>query len=310
MTIARRDELDADLLISNTHHPTPSAHLVGVAAAISCVLIWGVTFVPSKVALGEMGPFTLAVLRFAVALAVLIPIALRSPVPVEVRSLPWRDLTVLGLTGVAFYFGFQNLGLARTTATEAGLISGSVPAVTAALSAVVLRERMGGLRLLGIGGSIAGVAVMVLAGSSLGGGSMEGNLLMLVCPVAWAVYTLLNKRIGGSLPEIVILVCTMAIGTLFLLPGAVVELAVSGFGPVSAGGWLSVVFLGLGGSAAAFFCWNAALRRLDASEAATYINLTPLVSVVAAGLFLGEHLAPPQILGGAMVILGVYLAGR
>ena len=295
----------------NSRHSTPGSRLVGTAAALGAVIIWGLTFVPSKVALSEMGPFTLAVLRFGVALVILLPLVtpwrLR---PLDLARLPWRTLMALGLTGVAIYFGFQNLGLARTSATEAGLISGSVPAVTAALSAIMLRERLRVSRIAGIGGSMAGVAVMLVGSSPNGGGSLSGDLLMLVSAAAWAVYTLLNKKTTGTVPDGLMLVSTIAFGALFLAPAALFEVATAGFGPVSSTGWLSVIFLGAGGSAAAFFCWNAALSRLDASEASTYINLVPLVSVISAALVLGERPTLSQLLGGALVIAGVYMAGR
>ena len=134
--------------------------------------------------------------------------------------------------------------------------------------------------------------------------------MVLGAAAAWAVYTLINKEIGPRLPETVLLFCTMAFGTLFLLPPAVLEIAATGFGPVSLSGLLSVLFLGLLGSGAAFFCWNAALRRLDATEASVYINLVPVVTVLSAAAFLAERPVPVQLLGGALVILGVYLAGR
>lgn len=293
------------------HLLSPASHrLVGIAAAAGAVLIWGLTFVPTKVALAEVPPFTLAVLRFLIALAILVPLDARFGAARRYRNLPRATLMAMGFTGVALYFGFQNLGMARTSATDAGLISGSVPAVTAALSAAVLRERLGALRSAGIAASMAGVAVMVLGSSTAGGGSLEGDLILLGGPLSWAVYTLLSKRIGGSVPNVTLLVTTMAFGTLLLLPAAFVELATAGFGPLSAEGWLSILFLGIAGSAASFFCWNAALRHLDASEAAVYINLVPLVAVLSAVLMLGEQLTIPQLLGGALVLLGVYLAGR
>jgi drug/metabolite transporter (DMT)-like permease len=285
--------------------------LAGILAALGAVFIWGLTFVPTKIAIAEMGPFTLAALRFCLALAVLLPVASRSGLtPAQLRRLPWLTLAALGLTGVTLYFGLQNLGLARTSATEAGLISGCVPAVTAAMSAVVLRERLPVTRIIGIIGSVAGVAVMVLASSPASGGSLEGDLLMLAGALAWAAYTLLNKGSGGKLPESVLLASTMAFGLLFLTPPAAYELATAAFGPVSAEGWLSLLFLGLAGSAAAFFCWNAALRHLDASEASTYINLVPLVTVLSAALMLGERPTTSQVVGGGLVIAGVYFASK
>ncbi|MCL4369415.1 MAG: DMT family transporter [Chloroflexi bacterium] len=146
-----------------------SNRFTGALFALGAVLIWGLTFVPSKVALAEMGPFTLAVLRFSLALIVILGVALKGhPHPSRWRKLSFGTLALLGFTSVTLYFGLQNLGLARTSASEAGLVSGSVPAITALLSALTLRERISSLRWLGIVLSITGVAAVVLAGQSSG----------------------------------------------------------------------------------------------------------------------------------------------
>lgn len=298
--------------VHSPRHSVRSTRWVGALAALGAVSIWGLTFVPSKIALAEMGPLTLAVLRFTLALAIVAAAVWRlHPGSWQARTVPWGTLALLGFTSVTLYYGFQNLGLERTSATEAGLLSGSVPALTAALSALVLKERISRLRSLGIAASIIGVAAVVLAGGNAeSGGSVEGDLLVMVGMVAWAFYTLLNKGVGGKIPETLLLAYTMGFGTLFLLPATAVEVAIVGFGPVTPAGWLSVLFLGLLGSGASFFCWNTALRHLDASEAATYINLVPVITVVSAASMLGETLIPAQLLGGALVVLGVYLAGR
>ncbi len=288
-----------------------SRRLIGALAALGAALIWGLTFVPSKVAMAEMGPFTLAVLRFSIALLVMVPVASLSWAAAGRYRLPWRTLALLGATGVTLYFGLQNLSLARTSASDAGLIAGSVPAITAALSALVLKERIGRTRLLGILISVAGVAGVALAGTSSGTpGTLAGDLLMVGAALSWAVYTMLIKKSGSRMPEILLLACTTAFGTLFLLPGAAAEVAASGFTPLSPTGWLSLLFLGLFGSGASFFLWNSALRNLDASEAATYINLVPVITVASAATLLGEQPAPAQMAGGALVILGVYLASH
>ena len=235
------------------------------------------------------------------------------PRPALWRKIPLTTLAPLGLTGVTLYFGLQNLGLARTTAAEAGLVSATVPALTALLSTVVLREPLGLWRLAGILASISGVALVVLSpagGAAKTGGSVEGDLMVLGASLAWAVYTLLGRRVAGRAPDTVLLASTMAIGALLLLPAAALEPAPIPLAHASAGAWLSVLFLGLGGSAASFLCWNAALRRMDAAAASIYINLVPVVTLLSSALLLHDSLLPAQLLGGALVLLGVYLAGR
>ena len=289
----------------------PRGRLLGAIAALGAVFIWGFTFVPTKVALVEMGPFSLAALRFCLALAVILPAARLQPATARLRRVSWPELILTGLAGVTLFFGLQNLGLVRTSATEAGLITGSVPALTALLSALLLKEVMSASRLLGIAISIGGVAIVVLGAAATGGdGSLEGDIIVLGAVVAWAFYTLLNKRASGKMPDVVLLAYSMAIGTLFLLPPAAFEVATQGFGPMTVSGFLSLLFLGLAGSGAAFYCWNVALRHLDASEATTYINLVPVVTVLSAAIMLGERPAPIQIAGGSLVLLGVYLSGR
>ena len=299
-------------LISAVRLSARSSRLIGSLAALAAVSIWGLTFAPSKIALSEMGPLTLAAIRFAIALVVVVAIVWRFQLnPKRYRAVSWGTLALLGFTSVTLYYGFQNLGLERTSATEAGLLSASVPAITAALSALALKERISRLRILGIAFSIMGVVAVVLAGSSgEAGGSVEGDLLVMVGMVAWAFYTLFNKGVGGKMPESLLLAYTMGLGTLFLLPGVAIELSTVGFGPLSFAGLFSVLFLGLLGSCASFFFWNLALRHLDASEAATYTNLVPVVTVASASLLLGETLIPSQLLGGALVIFGVYLSGH
>ncbi|MGI5836305.1 MAG: DMT family transporter [Chloroflexota bacterium] len=289
-----------------------SSRLVGSLAALGAVSIWGLTFVPTKIAMMEMGALTLSVLRFALALLIMAALAWRLyPNAHNLRNVSWGTLALLGFTSVTLFFGFQNLGLARTSATEAGMLSASVPALTAVLAALVYKERVGGLRLIGIVASVVGVVVVVLVGSgSESGGSLEGNLLVLAGTVSWAFYTLLNKDIGGKMPEVLLLAYTMLFGIIFLLPGMAVEIVLVGFGPITPVGLLSVLFLGIMASGASFFLWNTALRHLDASEASTYINLVPVINIVAANLMLGETLIPAQLFGGALVIFGVYLASR
>lgn len=289
-----------------------SSRLVGSLAALGAVFIWGLTFVPTKIAMMEMGALTLSVLRFTLALLIMATLAWRlHPNALRTRNVSWGSLALLGFTSVTLFFGFQNLGLARTSATEAGMLSASVPALTAILSVFVLKERVGRLRVLGIVASVVGVVAVVLVGSgSESGGSVEGDLLVLAGASAWAIYTLLNKDIGGKMAETPLLASTMFFGILFLLPGMAFEIAIVGFGPVSPSGLFSVLFLGIMASGVSFFCWNTALRHLDASEASTYINLVPVVNVAAASLILGEALIPAQLLGGVLVIFGVYLASR
>jgi len=271
-----------------------------VLSLLLVMLIWGSTFVVTKSAVEQVPPLTLAVLRFALASAILVPAAqVRGGPAVLPRPLPWGTLALMGLTGVAVFFAGFNVALTLTTATEAALIQGTIPAVSALLAAVWLRERLGPPRAAGAAASVLGVALVVLVGAGTGPAEnrLVGNLVMVATVVAWAVYSLLGRRLRGASGLATTAYSTL-LGTLFLLPAAAFELATRPWPAVSAAGWLAVAYLGAVASALAFWLWNRALAVLDVGQASAFINLVPVIGVASAALVLGEPLTPAHLLGG------------
>lgn len=283
-----------------------------VLAVVLCTTIWGTTYVATKVVLPEIPPFTLAFFRFVIATAIMAPFAWKYWRTGHGRALPWKRLVLMGLTGVALYFMFQNLGLVYTTASAAALIQGAIPAITILLAGVFLKERLGLWRVSGVSLSVAGVVLIVLASEQSGGAPapLLGNLLMLGSSLAWGVYTITGKVVHESFPSLLTTAISTAVGTLFLLPPFLGEIFLQGFGPVSPAVWLNVFYLGAVASGLTFILWNYGLQALDAGETGNYINLVPVVAVASAVLLLGEPVRTPQVLGGLLVLAGVYLTGR
>jgi len=146
-----------------------------ILAMVAVMLIFGFTFIATKVALREVRPFTLALLRFCIASALLLSLLGFARRAIELqKGLPWGRLGLMGLMGVTIFFLLQNLGLVYTTASEASLILGSIPILTVGLSALFLKERLSLSRAIGALVSGVGVALVVLGG---GGGVGRGSLL-------------------------------------------------------------------------------------------------------------------------------------
>src|SRR5687767_11803744 len=153
-----------------------SSRIVAILSLLLVMLLWGTSFVVTKAILDEVPPLLLALLRFAVASALLVPFAhFRGRPAVPPRSLPLGTLCLMALTGVTVFIIFTNLSLVYTTVTDASLIQASIPAVTAVLAFAILREPLTRLRLLSIGASVVGVALIVLAGGH--GGEAPNPLL-------------------------------------------------------------------------------------------------------------------------------------
>lgn len=282
-------------------------------ALVSVMIIFGLTFIAIKVALLDLGPYTLAFGRFIIATLVLSLAEKWRPSGVALKALPLARLSLMGLLGVTLFFSLQNLGLTFTTASSASLILSSIPAITAIISYLVLGEPVSRVRAASIAVSIMGVALIILGGSggSLSlGGRMIGDLLILISAFLWACYTVIGRNLMSRLPYLTVTWISTAFGTLFLLPLSAYEYITSSSMHLSPSTVVALLFLGLVASALAFLLYNFAISRVEAGEATLYVNLSPLVTVCAASLMLHESLTLLQVVGGIVVLSSLYLASR
>lgn len=280
------------------------------------MLIWGSTFVVTKEVIGGLPPFALAFVRVALAAVVLLPLAQmrrrhqETEVGVHVSQssrLPWGAICAMGFIGVAAYYALFNLSLAYTSASQGALVQSCLPAMTALVAVVWLRERASLVRWIGIALSIAGVAIVFSGAPASGAKSaVLGGLLMFATTILWGVYTALAKR-TTQFDSISITTAMLAVGAVMLLPIAAVEIAGHGMPRLSLAGWLGVLYLGVVASGVAFILYNAALKHMDASLAGAYTNLIPIIGVIAGVIVLGEPLSARAILGGGIVFLGVWI---
>src|SRR3712207_5583308 len=192
------------------------------------VVIWGSTYVVTKAGVEAAPPMLFAFLRYCVASLILLAIALlRGGTARLLRPVPWGTLALMGLTGVALYYMGFNLALTYTTASQGALVQSSIPAVTAAVAVIMLRERLSARRMLGIALAIVGVVLIV---ARVGGGETSarapllGNAIMFGTVVVWAVYTSLAKRVSGVDP-VAVTAAISILGTAMLIPAAALEAA-------------------------------------------------------------------------------------
>jgi drug/metabolite transporter (DMT)-like permease len=193
-----------------------------------------------------------------------------------------------------------------------------MPAVVAALSALMLKERLSLRQVGGLLLSVAGVILIVLAGQSGAGAkdSLRGVLLIVGALVSAGFYNVYSRKASSTYTPAETTFAMMASGA--VLFGI---LAVAGrlFGGHAAGAaapgllaratpaaWLAVAYLGLLSSVLAFFFVNLTLSRLKASQSAVFGTLTTLVALAAGVAFRGEAFGPLQAGGALMIILGVW----
>ena len=158
--------------------------------------------------------------------------------------------------------------------------------------------------------SLAGVGLVLAEDGLDWDGGLEGLLgdaLMLVTALCGAAYGVLAQRAFARYNALTVITFAMVLGTLLLLPAALVEDPVGVIQRLDGRTVALLVFMGVFGGALAFFLWTFALTRLTPTQVAVYINLNPLVAAVLGAALLAERLTIIFIVGFGAVLLGVLL---
>jgi len=288
---------------------------IAIASLLLVMAIWGSAFSITKAAIAEVPPMTLALLRFVVALALLLPLALAR----HRRAAPslegaWLTLAGMGVCGVTLFYVGSNLALRYATATQSVIVQSVIPVVTALAAAFALDERLSGKRVVGILLSLAGVAlVMIVAAPSQGASDpLLGGALMLGAVVAWSLYTAEGRDVVGRLGALPVIAWTIIAGTVLYLPLGLGALLVpqwrADIAHASGAAWAGVVYLIVMTSVVSYLIWYWALAYMAAARVAVFTNLQPLATAVMAQAFLGERISLGFYAAAAVVIAGVLLA--
>nr|WP_246260049.1 DMT family transporter [Streptomyces typhae] len=272
-------------------------------ALSTTVLIWASTFIVSDRVLAETGPAQLTFLRFAIGALVLLPFGIAGGL--RMRGLFRSAYVVCGLTGVALYYGLQNVGLLFTSPDSAALLQAALPVLTAMLGLLWLGERLPASRAAGLVLAVLGVLLVVRQGGPRF--DVLGNVIVLGGVAAYAYYTAYVRRFCTCIEPVVLASASSVWGLVFLTPWLGWEIAEKGFRPPSTAGWLAITYLGVMASGLTLLLWTFALRKVQASVAGTFTGGIPAVGYLFAVLT-GSPLVWSQLMGGAMALAGVILS--
>lgn len=274
----------------------------------------GSSVVASKTIAAGLPPFTATALRFALAFPLLWWWMRRSgaSLPRPGRHDAWLLLCQAGLGSVG-YTVLMLLGLRWTSAGDAGVVAGTLPAVTALVATLLLRERAGGWLWGSIGLATLGVlAVNLPPTEGLAAPrdplAVAGNLLVLGAVGCEAVFILLNKRLRVPLPPLVMATLMSGLGFALSLLPALGERAWAH--PVSWPSVAAVAYYALVPTVAGFLLWFAGSARVSGGYAALSTAWLPVSALLLAALWLGEAVTGLQVAGVACVLVAVGLAAR
>jgi drug/metabolite transporter (DMT)-like permease len=288
-----------------------------IRAYLLCVLV--VVFYAGNIltgkALSDLPPITIAFARLVIAFAVLLPIGWRSAWLAR-RSFVehGRPLLLMTATGVAFFTTLIYAALKFTSATNVSVLEAVIPAVTVVLSFFVLRERLRLIQWIGVAVSLMGAVSVVMDGNLLALGSVDwnkGDGIMAAAVLCWAVYSITVRRHMRHFPEFGALVVMTGLSILILCPLVITEWLLIGEMPLEPGPyWWGLLYLGVFPSVVALAFYNRAVATLGASQASAFLNFLPVATMLGAFAFLDEQISAAQIVGAALVMVGVFVTLR
>ena len=281
----------------------------GHLAALFTILVWGTTFISTKVLLTAFQPVEILFFRFVLGLA-----ALLAAYPHPLKGTTAKQELIFaaaGLCGVCLYYLLENVALTYTMASNVGVIISVAPCFTALLSRLFLQqeEKLGVRFFAGFGVAMAGIVLISLNGSALQLNPV-GDLLALLAAFLWACYSILTKKIAGfGFRTILTTRRVFCYGILFMIPALFLfgfRLDLGRF--ANPAYLLNILFLGLGASALCFVTWNAAVKLLGAVKTSVYIYLVPVITVAASVLILQEPFTWMTAAGTALTLAGLFLS--
>ncbi|SHN63124.1 MULTISPECIES: DMT family transporter [unclassified Paenibacillus] len=283
----------------------------GHLLALLTILIWGTTFISTKVLLIDFTPVEILFFRFVIGYVVLFLIY---PQLMRITSLREEMLFIVaGLCGVTLYFLIENIALVYTLASNVGVIVSIAPFFTAVLAHFFLDgERLQKRFILGFAIALSGIILIGFNGSFILQLNPLGDLLAFVAPAVWAIYSVLMRKIG-ELPYHTIGATRKVFfyGLLFMLPALFLFEFHFDLGRFANMTNLSnLLFLGLGASALCFVTWNRAVSLLGAVKTSVYIYLVPVITVVASALILHERITWITLLGALLTLLGSFISEK
>jgi drug/metabolite transporter (DMT)-like permease len=284
-----------------------------VAAAVLANLLGGSSYVLTKIALDGLTETTLVVVRTVVALIVLVPLAGPRLAPLlRTRGRERRRLVVMGAAGYALPLVLASYGLRRSTATNASLLIAGEPLGIALAARAFLGEHLGRVRVAALLLGAAGATVLAADGIPLVTRTYTphpvGDLLLLAASVAWAPYSIAGKLLLDRYDPVGVSAASLLVALPCLAPFAAFESWGADWDASRLPSAIAAaVALGLLVSAGMTLLWNVSLRAMDASRLAGFVALQPLAGVLLARVALGERTGAFAVLGGALVLAGVYL---
>ena len=281
---------------------------IGVAIALVSSFLGGSAAAITRYLVGNADPVTLAILRWGIGFACLLPVAVLMGVKWPPRR-DWPAVTLLGLCFFGLFFVLYNIAIGFTTAARASLALATLPLHTMAVGALLRVEPLTMRKTTGVCVAVLGVIAALAAGlSAAPPGAWRGELIMTGAVFCMAFYNVLSRPFIQRSSALGFLTVGMGAGAAALILVGALTGSVGVLGHFSAPQWIAGVYLGIGGGALAFILWVMALERATPTRVATTMTVNPIAAGLLATQLVGEPITPNLVVGLVAVFAGIWIA--
>jgi drug/metabolite transporter (DMT)-like permease len=273
------------------------------------MVVWGGSFIASKMGLEDLYPVELATIRFAIAapLLLLVTLIIAGPRSLYVAPKDLPVLIVMALTGVTLQYIVQFVGMTYTSVTNTALLINMGTFFVIIPSALFLKEKLSVDNALGVVIAFLGAVLVATRGDLSFSLMLLGDGLILICAAMWAIYILVGNKLAGKYSVLTQLNWIFMIGFVCLIPFYLItpHHALASYSVLS---WECILYLAVFCSIIAYFVFNDAIIKIGPSKTAIYQYLEPFFAIIFAILILSEPLSAAIVVGALFILAGIAMA--
>lgn len=275
------------------------------------VIIWGWTFVATRICLEFLSPAELLGLRLLIGLPVLVIVVILKKIKFRFTPGEWKQI-LIGSAVITLHFLVQITGLQYTTATNTGWIISVSPLVMAVLAYFFLKERIGKNQIIAIAVATFGILLLMSHGdlTHLGFLTSLGDWLVLISAHTWAIYTVVTRNLSKTQHPLAITVGVLTPALVVMTVYMAFTSDWTKFAHLPAKGVIALLFLAIVGLALGHWFWQEGVAKIGAARAGIYLYLEPVATTALAIPLLGEPFGWVAAAGASLVLVGVYIGQR
>ncbi|HPF16415.1 MAG TPA: DMT family transporter [Thermotogota bacterium] len=274
-------------------------------------MFWGGSFVIGKVTVDQFPPLTLTFFRYLISALIIFPIMIKKEGKKAILKI--RDLPVMIIIAISGGFGYgilYFLALSYTTAIKAAIIVATNPLMTLLISSLLIRERLTPIKLFAVSIAMFGVMITITNGFQIGTSAFSfnpGDLIMFAAVILYSFYAVFSQKIMKRYSPFILTGYSFILSLLFMIPIAMGEKPFQIWKASTLQEKFAVIYLGTLASAVGYLLHQVSIHFIGATKTMGFYSLVPIFTALFSIIFLDEPITPALIIGGVIIIFGIYL---